>query len=170
MTDAKLVAVGRLGRAHGVRGEVRLDPLGGLPRGLEGYTRFYLGDRNGSRIVALESWRPSGRHLLVKLDGVDTPEAVRAVSGATLYVVRAEMPPLEPGEYYHVDLLGCAVRDEEGRDLGSVVDVLATVSYDLLVVDSGGREWMVPVVDQHVPTLDLERRVIVVRSVDEFRA
>ncbi len=166
MAEPKLVAVGRLGRAHGVHGELRLDPQGGLPRGLEGYTRFFLGGRGAPRPVGLAGWRPSGRHLLVRFVGVDTPEAARTLAGATLYVDRAEMPPLEPDEYYHADLLGCAVRDQEGHDLGTVVDVWPTAAYDLLVVAGAGGERMVPMVSEHVPAVDFEARVVVVRSVE----
>ena len=164
MPRIRYVPVGKVGRPHGVRGEVRVDPRGGLPRGLEGYTRFYL-ERDGRlEPVEVERSRPHGRFVLVKFAGYDTPEAVRALTHAVLYVERSELPPLGEDEYYHVDLLGCTVRDEVGRDLGTVEDVFFTGAHDVLVIRGGGRrEWMLPVVSQWVIRMDLDEGTIVVR-------
>lgn len=136
--------------------------MGGLPRGLGGYTRLYLGgkatgDEPGDlRPVEVESQRPHGRFLLVKFRGVDDPEAAKSLLDASLFVDREEMPPLEDGEYYHADVLGSRVVDVEGRDLGRVVDVFATGAHDVWVIDSGGREWMLPVLESSVLAMDLE--------------
>ncbi|GAB4271486.1 MAG: hypothetical protein Kow0092_26280 [Deferrisomatales bacterium] len=166
----RYVAVGRVGRPHGVRGEVRVDPLGGLPRGLEGYSRFYLGRGEAIRPVEVEAHRPHGRWLLVKFAGVDTPEAARGLAHATLYVERDEMPPLEEGEYYYADVLGCRVVTEAGEDLGVVVDVFFTGGHDVLVVRAGhGREWMLPVVEAFVAAMDLAEGRIVTRGTEELR-
>ncbi|MHB8764518.1 MAG: ribosome maturation factor RimM [Deferrisomatales bacterium] len=168
MDRVRYVAAGRVGRPHGLRGEVRVDTAGALPRGLEGYTRFYLGRGDERQAVDVEWSRPAGRHLAVKFAGVDTPEAARALTHATLYVERSELPPLGDGEYYHVDLLGCRVVDAEGRDLGRVADVVTTGAHDVLVVESAGREWLVPLVSEHVPAMDLDAGVVVVAAPEDW--
>jgi len=135
---------------------VRVEVGAGAARGLAGYSRFYL-DRGGERRpVEIESARPHGRVLLVKFLGCDDPEAARALTHAVLYVDRAEMPALEEGEYYHADLLECAVVDGKGTKLGRVCDVFPAGGHDVLVVESGGREWMLPVVASVVLEMDLE--------------
>lgn len=165
-----MVAVGRIGRPHGLGGEVRLEVGEGLPRGLRGYTRFYLGPaaRGGNTStdplpVVLEGCRPGGRFLLLKFAGVSTPEAAATLVHSTLYVERSEMPALAPGEYYHADLLGCRVVDGESADLGVVDDVYSNGAHDVMVVRAGGREWMVPVVERYVEEMDLEAGVVRVR-------
>ncbi len=164
MPRVRYVPVGRVGRPHGVRGEVRLDPRGGLPRGLEGYTRFYLGRGGEIRPARVEWHRPHGRWVLVKFAGVDTPEAARALTHAVLYVERSELPPLGEDEYYHVDLVGCRVADEAGADLGRVHDVLPTGAHDVLVIrQRGRREWMLPVVAKWVLSMEGGGGVGVVR-------
>ncbi len=169
MARARRVAVGRVGRPHGVRGEVRVDPRGGLPRGLEGYTRFYL-DRDGAVTpVEVEEHRPHGRFVLVKFRGIDTPEAARTLTHAVLCVDRDELPPLAPGEYYHVDLLGCRVVDEDGADLGRVADVFASGAHDVLVVREDRREWMLPVVARWVVSIDCDAGVVVARPPEGLR-
>lgn len=163
------MAAGRIGRPHGVRGEVRVDPMGGLPRGLDGYTRFYLGRRDDVRPVEVEAHRRHGRYLRVKFAGVDTPEAARLLSGQTLFLEREEMPPLAEDEYYHADLLDCRVVGEGGEDLGRVVDVMTTGETDVLVVARAGREWMLPVVSAFVASLDPERGEIATRDTEGLR-
>lgn len=164
MPRARYVAVGRVGRPHGVRGEVRVDVGSAMPRGLRGYSRVYLGRGADPEPAAVESARFHGRFLLVKFRGVDDPQAARALGHAVLYVERGEMPPLGEGEYYHADLLGCRLVDEDGADLGRVVDVFASGAHDLLVVGApGGREWMLPVLESTVLAMDLEAGQIRVR-------
>ncbi len=164
MTRVRHVAVGRVGRPHGVRGEVRVDPRGNLPRGLQGYTRFYVDRGRGPEPIRVEHHRLHGRFVLVKFEGYDTPEAARELTHAVLYVDRAELPPLDEGEYYHADLPGCEVADEQGRILGTVVDVFDSGAHDVLVIRSGqGREWMLPVVRQWVLEIAPEAGRIVVR-------
>jgi 16S rRNA processing protein RimM len=175
MPRQRLVAIGRIGRPHGVRGEVRMDCGPSLPRGLEGYTEFFLGaagsggEAAGLRSVGIEGHRVHGRFLVVKFAGFDSPEDARALLHEELYVKRSEMPPLPDDEYYYVDLLGCRVLGEEDEELGLVVDVFATGAHDVVVVETGGREWMIPMVSQHVGTLDLEAGVVRVREVEGLR-
>lgn len=163
------MAAGRIGRPHGVHGEVRVDPMGGLPRGLEGYSRFYVGKAGQVHPVEIASHRPQGRHLLVRFAGVDSPEAARALGQQTLYVERDEMPPLGEDEYYHADLIDCRVVGEGGEELGRVVDVLSTGAADVLVVADRGREWMLPVVKAFVVALDPELGEIRTRETEGLR-
>lgn len=169
MAGSPYVAVGRVGRPHGLRGEVRVDTLGTLPHGLEGYSRFYLEEGRGLREVHVESWRLQGRRLLVRFSGCTDPESARRLTHATLYVTRAEMPPLAEGEYYHADLLGCRVVDEAGGFLGHVVDVFSVGPHDVAVVSSGRSEWMLPLTLACVPTLDLARGEIRARVPEGLR-
>ena len=169
MDRARRVAAARVGRPHGLCGELRLDPLGGLPAGLGGYRILLLERRGVYTPVELEGERRNGRFLLVKFVGIDTPEQARAWTHATLWVDRDEMPPLGDDEYYHVDLLGCRVEDEGGAVLGEVVDVVASGPHDLLVVREAGREWMLPVLARWVPVIEVEERRVVVRLPEGLR-
>jgi 16S rRNA processing protein RimM len=133
------------------------------------YTRFYLGRSSanqGSPVcepVTVEKFRPHGRFVLIKLAGIDSPEAASLLGRSVLYVERREMPPLGPGEYYYADLLGCQVCDESGQEMGRVADVFATAAHDVIVVRTGERDWMLPVVDPYVVSMDLDIGEIRVR-------
>jgi 16S rRNA processing protein RimM len=166
----RLVAVGRVGRPHGVRGEVRVDLGSGTADGFERYGRLFLRGPSGEAAPArVEAWRPHGRLLLVKFSGVDTPEAARGLTNRDLCVDRAELPPLGPDEYYHGDLLDCSVVDEGGAELGLVADVFTTAAHDVLVIRSGAAEWMLPVTAECVPQMDLGARRLTVRVPEGLR-
>lgn len=157
------MAVGLLGRPHGVGGELRLDPGGGLPRGLAGYSRFFLDDGTAARPVKLAGWRTHGRWLLVTLEGLDDRDEASGLTGSHLCVPREDLPPLAEGEYYHDDLLGAVVVDEEGRELGTVADVKSWGDYDMLTVATGKKLWMLPVLGAYVLDIDAQAGRVTVK-------
>ncbi|PLX41134.1 MAG: 16S rRNA processing protein RimM [Deltaproteobacteria bacterium] len=158
-----LVAIGRLGRPHGVRGEIRLDPMGGLPRGLNGYERFFLGG-DPPRLIEVEGWRKSDKVLLIAFTKYLERDEVSSLTGETLYVPRADLPPLRSGEYYYSDLEGCAVVDStSGEELGVVRDVKNWGDYDMLFILSGAKEWLLPVTGEFVDEVDIENERVTVR-------
>ena len=157
------MAVGRLGRPHGVRGEIRMDPMGGLPRGLKGYDRFFTDDPGGVAPVHLESWRSHTRWLLLTLKGVMGRDEAARWTGKTLYVPREDLPPLEEGEYYHADVIGCGVFDEADAEIGRVEDIRDWGEYDMLIIRTGRKQWMLPVLDDFVLSMELDAECIRVR-------
>lgn len=151
------LVVGRVGRAHGLRGEVALDVRTDDPD-----TRFADGSRlvtdppeRGPLTVAGTRWH-SGR-LLVRFAGVDDRSAAEALRGTELVVDSDDLPPLaDPEEFYDHQLEGLAVVTVDGRDLGAVAEVLHPPGGDLLVVrDAAGREVLLPFVAAMVPAVDL---------------
>lgn len=163
MARVRYVAVGRIGRPHGVSGEVRVDPGASAKVNFGRYARFFVGRDDEPRPAAVETIRPHGRATLFKFCGIDGPEAARALTGSILYVERAEMPPLAEDEYYHADLLGCAVVGEGGEALGVVDDVFSTAAHDVLVIASARGSWLMPVLGATVLEVDAESGVIRVR-------
>lgn len=160
---ARLVAVGTLGRPHGTRGEIRLDHKGTLPRGLHGYGRFFTKAAGGGfEEIEIAGWRHGGEFLFLSIAGMDDRDQVRAYTGRTLYVPREDLPPLADDEYYHADLIGARVLDEAGDEVAVVEDVKPWGAYDMLVLRTGRKTWMLPVVDQYVLEINgTEKRVVV---------
>jgi len=171
MTPARspYVTVGVAGRPHGLRGEFRVNAHGGLPQGLKGYSKVYLDRGRGVEPVELISSRMHGKFILLKLEGIDSPEAAGGLIGAEICVERSEMPALEEGEYYHVDLIGCSIEDENANNLGSVIDVFSTGAHDVLTVRDKGSEWMLPVVSDFVDEIDVDKRIVKVKKIEGLR-
>jgi 16S rRNA processing protein RimM len=126
------LTVGRLGGAHGVRGEIRMHILTDEPDHLKTVKTIYLGERDTP--ISLESIRFTDKGALVKLGGTDTPEAAAKLSGLNVRIAGADARPLEPGEYFLFQLIGLKASDEQGNLLGTVVDLIETGAHDVLVI------------------------------------
>jgi len=157
----RLVA-GRIGRAHGLRGEVSV-----AVRTDDAPRRFFVGaqfdtdpDRGLVRVVALR-WH-QGR-LLVTLDGITDRDAADRVCDTDLLVdVTDEADSSDDDAWFVHRLVGCAVVDRQGTGLGTVVGVAASAAQDLLVVAYDGRDVLVPFVTAIVPEVDVANARIVV--------
>ncbi len=146
------VRVARVTRAHGLRGEVAVELLGGgLDRLPEG-TEVFL---DGAPRVIREP-RPAGGHLLCRLSGVEDRTAALGLVGGYLEVPIDSVRPLPKGEYFHFQLVGLRVVDERGVDRGVVADVQPYPANDVLVVSGTEGESLVPAIRAAVLNVDLE--------------
>jgi 16S rRNA processing protein RimM len=161
------VVVGRIGRPHGIRGEVTVEPRTDEPdeRFAPGAVLSVDGPVH-ELVVARPHWH-SGR-LLVHFEGVEDRSAAEALRGLLLHVERAaDETPIDPDEYYDSTLTGCLVQLTDGTAIGEVTDVLHLPSQDLLVVRSADdREVLVPFVAAFVPLVDVVERRIVIEPPD----
>jgi 16S rRNA processing protein RimM len=148
-SDEEWVAIGRVGRPHGLDGHFVVERPSEDPARFTADARVWLG-REPARVLSAR--RVGGGRLAVKLDR----EAPR---GAALEVPRSELPPAGEDEYYVRDLVGLEVVEEGGRRLGAVSGVYPGVANDALELDSG---LVLPLVEDCVLDVDLEgRRVLV---------
>ncbi len=169
------VCVGRIGKPHGVHGEVSVEVRSDEPerRFVVGSTLALRGTHPGlPSSVTIESIRRHQDRLLLRLRGIPDRTAAEAARGALLYVdLPPDESPEDPEEFYDHQLVGLAVEDAEGTPIGIVQEVLhpasSSAGQDLLVIttsDEGGagREVLVPFVTALVPTVDLAAGRIVV--------
>lgn len=154
------LVVGRIAKAHGVTGEMVVEVRTDDPE-----ARFVVGNRmrlkdsrRGSvREVAIESVRPHGGRLLVRLDGVTDRDGADQLRGRLFVVDSADLPPItDPDEFYDHQLEGLAVRTVDGRAVGVVAEVLHTPGGELLSVKAeSGAEILVPFVSAIVTSVSL---------------
>lgn len=142
MADPGWVAVGRVGRPHGLRGDFVVEHASEAPERFAPGARVYVG-REPATVV--ESKRAGGGRLVVRLD--------RAVErGAALELPVDELPEPEEGSFYAFQLVGLAVEEEGGRELGRVQEVEPGVANDVLRLDTGAA---LPLVEDCVRKVDL---------------
>ena len=159
----EVVAVGRVGKAHGIRGDVFVEPWTDAPdeRFVEG-TVVYAGEDERRPLTVAGSRDHSGK-LVVHFAGLDDRNAIEALRGTVLVMPAAARPVIEdPDEFYDTDLIGLAVSTVDGTALGPVTDVLHSPAGSLLVIDHAGREVLVPFRREVVPTIDLNARTAVI--------
>lgn len=148
--DETWVSVGRVGRPHGLAGAFVVESASDAPERFAVGARLYL-EREPATVV--ESKRAGGGRLVVRLD------RRRVTRGAALELPAAELPEPDEGSYYAFRLVGLAVEEEGGRNLGLVRAVEPGVANDVLVLESGVS---LPFVEDCIRSVDLERARIVV--------
>lgn len=163
MTDEPIV-VGKITKAHGVRGEVSVLVLSETPGRFDPGGVLRLED---GRDLTIERTRNDRGRLLVTFEGVHDREAATALHGRYLTVSRANLPELPEGSWWPWDIEGCEVVTVSGRELGVVAEVVNTPANDIWVTrsDEVGAEILIPALKDLVVSVDVAAKRIVVRDI-----
>lgn len=142
--------------AHGVRGDLRLKLFTDDAEKLRTYQPLYVAGEP-RRLMEL---RQSGKAPIARFEGISDRSAAEALRGALVEVDRSSLPPLDPGEYYHADLIGLPAVDRDGNPVGSVVAVENYGAGDLLEIEGeGGKTSLIPF-KPGMAVLDRDRIVV----------
>jgi 16S rRNA processing protein RimM len=158
-----MVVVGRIARAHGIRGQVIVDPDTDFPE-----ERFQPGadlyiERGGKaeplRITAVRFHR---ERPILGVDGVATMSDAELLAGHELRVPRDWLAPLPAATFYRHDLIGCAVVTAGGDRVGEVSGVEGTMAGSRLVVDGPRGEILIPMAAEICTAIDVAAKRIVI--------
>jgi 16S rRNA processing protein RimM len=131
--DGALLAIGRVARAHGIRGRILVAPYDQESQALSTLKRIQL----GSREFAIELAERANLGWLLALQGIADRNAADTLRGLEVKAWRDELPPLEDGEVYFVDLIGFTVVDAQGQERGVVEGLEAAGAQELLKLQGG---------------------------------
>lgn len=163
------IAVGRIARAHGVKGEVAVVPLSEVASRFEPGSVVYL-DESDRRPLEVRSVRPHRDRLLVEFEGVPDRTQAEALGGRYVFVPASSAPELPEGEFWAHQLVGAEVRTEAGRPLGTIREVIHTQANDVWVAEGEQGEVLVPALKDVVASVDVEAGSVVVREVPGLTA
>jgi 16S rRNA processing protein RimM len=154
------VELGRIGSPYGVLGWMHIqsftEPLEGVLDYPVWSVRLGPGPQSSYRLV---EGRIQGRNLVARLEGVADRDAAALLRGAMIEVRRSALPPPGKREYYRGDLLGFAVRNLEGVELGKLDHFVDGTGSAMMVV-AGAVEYWIPAIPQYLRKVDLESRVL----------
>lgn len=162
-TGQRMITVGRLHGAFGVRGEVKLESFTDPLRAIAKYEPWILRDARGvERSCDGVRVREGVKGLIATLPGIEDKDAADALRGVDVLVPRSALPPPAAGEYYWVDLEGLRVVNVEGVEFGTVSHLFSTGANDVLVA-RGERERMIPFVQpDFIRSVDFDAGVVTV--------
>ncbi|MDW6022084.1 ribosome maturation factor RimM [Mesorhizobium sp. BAC0120] len=148
-----------IGAAHGIRGELRVKTFTADPLALGDYGP--LSARDG-RVFEIAGIRPQGNVVVVRFEGVGDRNRAEALTGTELFIDRSALPgELEEEEFYHADLVGMAVLDQSGAEIGKVSAVQNYGAGDILEIKGPGLDAvLVPFTKAAVPAVDVALRRI----------
>lgn len=166
--EAVTFSVGQVVGSHGLEGTLKVRIFSDDPEHLLSVDAFTLGNEPRPRPV-LSSQLHAGQ-LLITLEGISTPEDALRFSNVPVRLPAEMLRPLAPDEFFIYQILGLAVRTEEGNLLGSVTDLIETGANDVLVVspDDGGPDLLLPMIADVIVKVDPTGGTIVARTLQYY--
>jgi 16S rRNA processing protein RimM len=156
------VTVGRLGRPHGLDGELVLYPDTDNPQRFVPGARLTASTTDPPRLLTISVARPHRGAILVGFVGVGSRAAADELANAELIVDLDDLRPLGDGEYWPEDLVGLEARSSEGEVVGRVVDVVLGGAQDRLVIERDEERFEIPFVEPLVPEVNLSSGVVII--------
>ena len=161
-SEPEFLVAGKLRKSHGLSGEMWIEVLTDHPELLrQGYSVF-IGKGHDKHKIS--SFRMAGKLGLIQLEGFNDPESLRAFSNAYLFFETKDMPALEDEEYYHHELIGIEVRNEDDTVLGTLTEIIVTGANDVYVVtpNNGSKDLLFPAIKSVIKKIDIESRQMVI--------
>jgi 16S rRNA processing protein RimM len=158
-----MVVLGRIVAPYGVRGWLKIHPLGDDPQSWSDMPQWWLGtspDGSVWQAYPLETFRPHASGWIAKLKGVDDRSGAERLDGWYIGAPREALPATAPDEYYWTDLIGMTVRNEQDQLLGTVDSLVETGAHQVLVVKDGETKRLLPFVGQVVRKVDVDARLV----------
>ncbi len=162
--ESNFLETGKIVNIHGLKGEVKVMPWSDSPDFICEFDRLFVGKKKQE--YEIEYARVHKGMVLIKLKGIDSPEAANGLRNSIVYIDRTEVE-LEEGVYFIKDIIGLTVKDaSDGRVYGKVTDVLQTGANDVYEIKDGEKTRLVPAVEDVIVSTDIEGGVMTIRPLE----
>jgi 16S rRNA processing protein RimM len=162
-----MIAVGRITKSVGIKGEVRAGMLTDSPERFAKLKTIWCGKDESTAVrFSILSMRIEQSAVVLKLKEIDTRSLADEHRGEYLFVEAKETVPPGKGSYFIHDIVGMKVLTESGEEIGSVRDVMELPANDVWVVVSGTREILIPAIKEVIRSVDLKDRTVVIRPLE----
>ncbi len=159
MGEPGFVAIGRIRRPHGLKGEVITEVLTDFPERIKPEFEVYVGPERLK--LKIHSVRAHSRGLLLLFEGYRDREQASELRNQWIFVPVEDSPPLPDGEHYHHQLIGINVVTDDNRELGKIVDIIVTGANDVYVVRAAdGSEVLLPAINAVILDIDLTHKLM----------
>ncbi len=160
----KLIPVGRVVAAHGIRGEVKFRYYNEAEPDSLQYRLFFVRDETGRQTELTATRIHRQRNVfIVKFRGMERVEDVQFLLNRELSVREEDLAPLDENEYYDYQLIGLNATTDRGRPVGAVKDVMHTGAHDILVIQ-GQTEVLVPMTEEHITDIRIDEGSVTIRE------
>jgi len=158
--ERKIVTLGHISGVHGVSGWLKIHSQTDPREAIFEYQPWLVGEQHEA--VRITEGKRHGKHLIALLEDVNDRDQAESLVKQQIAVFRDQFPDLPEMEFYWADLIGLAVKVQDGTDLGTIRNMLATGANDVMVVQ-GERERLIPFVqDRYVKQVDLKLGLVIV--------
>jgi 16S rRNA processing protein RimM len=161
------IIIGRISGLHGIKGNLRIHYYNETRSDFLSYRKIYLEDRDGHlQPYEIQEAKIHNKFISARLKGCEGIADAEKCIGARVLVKRGNLPTLEEGEYYWLEIIGMDVVTDEGRALGRVEAILPTGSNDVYLVQGREREWLIPATEEVIVRVDREKGQMVIHPIE----
>ncbi|MCL2670168.1 MAG: ribosome maturation factor RimM [Syntrophaceae bacterium] len=163
----ELLEIGKIIRAHGISGRMKVQSYLESAMMIEGLAEIALGGMAQEAVrFSVGSLQPGKGFFILKLKGIEDRDQAEQYRGDRVWIPAGQLRPPPEGEYYWRDIIGLTVVTEEGEFLGRIEGIFPTGSNDVYVCRDEKREILLPAIEECVRQIDLDRKMIVVRLLE----
>lgn len=157
----ELVAIAKLVRPRGLRGEIVGDLLTDFPERFDNLERVLIVRPSGERAeIKIEKFWFQKKRIVLKFAGYDSIEAAETLRGGEICVAEAAAVELEADEFFDWELIGCAVETVSGVRIGAVKEIMRTGGTEILVIAGEQKEYLIPFAEAICTSVDVENKLI----------
>jgi len=159
--------VGRVLKPKGLKGILKVEIITSFPEHFQELAEISVKNGLEWQAYSIETVQFRDRFAFIKLNGIDSVEQAEMLRNQFLYISEADLMPLNDGEYYIHDLIGLSVFDEQGNELGEIVDVESYLSNDVYILkDTAGRQHLLPAVKDVVLDVNVKQNKMTIRVME----
>jgi len=154
--------IGKLQRTHGVKGEIIMEVMTDFPEKIQPGNIVFLGSKQQAFEVA--SVRPAADKILISFKGLTDCDQVSILRNQIVSIKTVDANQLPEGEFYHHEIIGMTVVEEDGTIVGTIREILVTGANDVYIINKeNGEELLLPAIRDAVLSIDRQSRKMVVR-------
>ena len=162
-----LIAVGRISKPIGTRGEVKILPLTQDKQRFVNLQDVWIGfDAANVELKKILNVRINTKQVVFSFDGIETVEEAEKIKNTFLFVAKDDAVKLRNGSYFIDDIIGCEVVTEEQTAIGKITDLFSLPMNDLWVVKKGAKEILIPAVKAIIRHVDIKNKRITIHDID----
>lgn len=154
-----LIEIGKIVNIHGLRGDVKVVPWTDFPEIFEGIKKVYTDGDKSYKVKGVKYHKSS---VLLKLEGIDTPELAERMRNKVLYADKELFEDLPDDTYLIADLIGVEVYDDE-KSYGKITDVITTGGNDVYCIGTGKNQVLIPAIKDVVLDVDISAKKMLVK-------
>lgn len=161
MSEEDLVAIAKLAKTRGLRGELVADILTDFPERFEDLENIIAVLPDGKRLnLKIENFWFQKDRVILKFGGYDSIEKSETLRNAEVCILESEAVKLEDDEFFDWELEGCTVETLDGDKIGSVKEIMRTGGTEILVVQGKSKDYLIPFAETICTEVDVENKLI----------
>lgn len=139
--------LGKVAKAHGMQGEVKIFPYSGQPENICTYKELVLVDGNGNLATpqTVLNCRIQGKVAITRLSSINDRDKAEEIEGMGVLLARRQLPELDENEFYWHQYVGKIVKTMAGEIIGKIETIFPGGAQDIMVIKSGTKEILVPI-------------------------